>query len=146
MRVYQAIHFDSDDNHIELKLQQIESWCGIAQRDEADPIRKAFRRLRGNGGSVDDLKTALSAALEIAQTMKADAETATCPFPEIPGQSGSVEETWRNGLRQQPLFVERQVESIVDMVEEDHPGLLRDVVTPSSQIDIDEEDSLPEPG
>lgn len=119
MRIIKAVRFDgSEDSHIIRKFETLESWTGIWDRPEDDPDRKAFRRIRGNAADIDDVSRALVAALRAADVFSEEAETAVCPFPEIPGRQTSVEADWRDGLREAPGRIRREVESLRDLVED----------------------------
>lgn len=61
----------------------------------------------------------MSVSLRIADEMAETAETATCPFPEIPGRATSVEGDWRDGLREAPGRIRREVESLRDLIEDE---------------------------
>ena len=120
MRIVTAVVFEgSEDSHIANRFQYLEGWADIDLRDETDPERRAFRRIRGNAASLDDLGLALGAALRAAGEKEVEADTLACPFPEIPGRASSVEEDWRNGLRQVPGLIRREVEGLLEVIEQE---------------------------
>lgn len=120
MQLVQSVRFNgTSDSHIVNRFSQLETLTGIAHRDDDDLERKAFRRIRGNSATVNDLKRALRAALACAEQLARDAETDICPFPEIPGRTPSIEHDWREGLRSVPPRIRSMVENLADLIEDE---------------------------
>ncbi|WP_027234319.1 hypothetical protein [Leisingera caerulea] len=120
MRIVTAVVFDgSTDRQIVNRFRMLQGRSNIDRRAPEDPDFKAFRRISGNAATLDDIETALGAALRSAADMEREAETLPCPFPEIPGRQGSVEEDWREGLRQMPSMIRREIETILDQIEDE---------------------------
>ena len=118
MRLIETIAFDTEDSDVTNSFFALEGWSGLDLAPEDDPGRKAFRRIRGSRPEVNDLRIALGAALAAADKLAIEAEEAVCPFPEIPGRGGSVEEDWRDGLRSQVRLIRREVETVVEKLRE----------------------------
>lgn len=118
MELVPYLRLEGEDNHIANRLQLLGSLTRIDARAEDDPERRAFRRIRGGVAPVEDFTIALRAALAEADRIALRADTEPCPFPEIPGRSGSVEADWRYGLTQVPGLIRREVETIQGLIQE----------------------------
>lgn len=119
MQVVTVIKLDGQDSYLVDRFRMLEGMTGIMDRDESDPERKAFRRIHGGAGSLEDFQTAFGAALAAADRMAQEAESLPCPFPEIPGRKSSVEADWRDGLRAQPRRIRDEVEALASRIEEE---------------------------
>jgi len=119
MQIIETVRFEGgEDSNIINRFHMLEGWTGMYEREEDDPVRRAFRKIRGNMPSLEDIRFVLEESARIAVGLAETAETATCPFPEIPGRGASVEEDWRNGLREQPGRILREIETINDLFED----------------------------
>ncbi|MSU91889.1 hypothetical protein GE300_20175 [Rhodobacteraceae bacterium 2CG4] len=119
METYTAVRFGADDTATLARFRDIATLSGIALRPADDPERKFFSRIAGNSARLEDLGSALVAAMAASRKMLENAETDTCPFPEIPSHPEGVERTWRDGQRSQAHRLQREIGILADIIEEE---------------------------
>jgi len=115
MRRIEKLAFTGGESHIADRLMSAWRILGGAAVPDDDPQAKPFRRIRGNDFTEDDLGAALAIIATRAVEMKNEAETGTCPYPEMPG--GRVEQDWRHGLKTNADLAMREADAFADLVD-----------------------------
>lgn len=118
MELISVLRLGSEDSHIQNRLRALENLTRIDTRDEHDPARRAFRRIRGGATALEDFRAALRGSLKAADEIAARAEADPCPYPEILRRGRSVEADWRGGLRRVPDLIRSEVTTIRDFIQD----------------------------
>lgn len=116
MKRIEKLAFTGGETQIQDRLLGAWRILGGAAVDPETPEAKPFRRIRGNDFSEDDIAQAISTIVARAAAMRLEADTGTCPYPEVPG--GAVEETWRHGLKTSADLALREADAFLDLVDD----------------------------